>query len=146
VASIPSSKIGVKRAHNFGAGPGTLPVSVLEKIRDELLDYRGTGMSVMEMSHRSPEFEEINSRAEQLLRRLMAIPEEYAVIFLQGGGSMQFTMMPLNLYVDGKPVDVLHTGMWTAKAIAELEEKRAISNCGFERASRNSPASARKRN
>lgn len=122
MVSISSSKIGVKRAHNFGAGPGTLPVSVLEKIRDELLDYHSTGMSVMEMSHRSPEFEEINSRAEQLLRRLMSIPEEYAVIFLQGGGSMQFTMMPLNLYLDGKPVDVLHTGMWTAKAIAELKK------------------------
>jgi phosphoserine aminotransferase len=122
VVSISSSKIGVKRALNFGAGPGALPVTVLEKIRDELLDYRGTGMSVMEMSHRSPEYEEINSRAEQLLRRLMAIPDEYAVIFLQGGGSMQFTMMPLNLYVDGKPVDVLHTGMWTAKAIAELKK------------------------
>src|SRR5215469_523411 len=125
VASISSSspsKVGLKRALNFGAGPGTLPVSVLEKIRDEVLDYGGTGMSVMEMSHRSPEFEEINSRAEQLLRRLMGIPEEYAVIFVQGGGSMQFTMLPLNLYVDGKPVDVLHTGMWTAKAIAELKK------------------------
>src|ERR1700719_5074524 len=79
-------------------------------------------MSVMEMSHRSPEFEEINSRADQLLRRLMSIPEEYAVIFLQGGGSRQFTMLPLNLYLDGKPVDVLHTGMWTGKAIAELKK------------------------
>lgn len=125
MASISSSsplKAGLKRAYNFSGGPATLPLAVLEKVRDELLDYRGTGMSVMEMSHRSPEFEEINSRAEQLLRRLMAIPEEYAVIFLQGGGSMQFTMMPLNLYVDGKPVDVLHTGMWTAKAIAELKK------------------------
>ena len=115
-------KAGLKRAYNFSGGPATLPLAVLEKVRDELLDYRGTGMSVMEMSHRSPEYEEINSRAEQLLRRLMAIPEEYAVIFLQGGGSMQFTMMPLNLHVDGKPVDVLHTGMWTAKAIAELKK------------------------
>ena len=125
MASISSSsplKAGLKRAYNFSGGPATLPLAVLEKVRDELLDYRGTGMSVMEMSHRSPEFEEINSRAEQLLRRLMAIPEEYAVIFLQGGGSMQFTMMPLNLHVDGKPVDVLHTGMWTAKAIAELKK------------------------
>jgi phosphoserine aminotransferase len=125
LASISSSsplKAGLKRAYNFSGGPATLPLAVLEKVRDELLDYRGTGMSVMEMSHRSPEYEEINSRAEQLLRRLMAIPEEYAVLFLQGGGSMQFTMMPLNLHVDGKPVDVLHTGMWTAKAIAELKK------------------------
>jgi phosphoserine aminotransferase len=125
LASISSSsplKAGLKRAYNFSGGPATLPLAVLEKVRDELLDYRGTGMSVMEMSHRSSEYEEINSRAEQLLRRLMAIPEEYAVIFMQGGGSMQFTMMPLNLHVDGKPVDVLHTGMWTAKAIAELKK------------------------
>jgi phosphoserine aminotransferase len=117
-----ASNAGLKRAFNFGGGPATLPLPVLERVREELLDYRGTGMSVMEMSHRSPEFEEINSRAEQLLRRLMSIPEEYAVIFLQGGGSMQFTMVPLNLYLDGKPVDVLHTGMWTAKAIAELKK------------------------
>lgn len=122
ISSSSPSKTGLKRAFNFSGGPATLPLSVLEKVRDELLDYRGTGMSVMEMSHRSPEYEEINSRAEQLLRRLMAIPEEYAVISLQGGGSMQFTMMPLNLYLDGKPVDVLHTGMWTAKAIAELKK------------------------
>jgi phosphoserine aminotransferase len=95
---------------------------VLERIREELFDYRGTGMSVMELTHRSAEFEEILSRAEQNLRRLMEIPEEYAVIFLQGGGSLQFTMVPMNLYISGKPVDVLHTGMWTAKAIAELEK------------------------
>jgi phosphoserine aminotransferase len=76
----------------------------------------------MELTHRSAEFEEILSRAEQNLRRLMEIPEEYAVIFLQGGGSLQFTMVPMNLYISGKPVDVLHTGMWTAKAIAELEK------------------------
>jgi phosphoserine aminotransferase len=122
ISSSSTSQAGLKRAYNFSGGPATLPLSVLEKVRDELLDYRGTGMSVMEMSHRSPEFEEINSRAEQLLRRLMAIPEEYAVIFQQGGGSMQFTMMPLNLHLYQKPVDVLHTGMWTAKAIAELKK------------------------
>jgi phosphoserine aminotransferase len=112
----------LKRALNFSGGPATLPLCVLEKVQDELLDYRGTGMSVMEMSHRSPEFEEINARAEALLRRLLAIPEEYAVIFLQGGGSMQFTMLPMNFYLPGKPVDVLHTGMWTAKAITELKK------------------------
>ena len=76
----------------------------------------------MEMSHRSPEFEEINSGVEARLRKLLAIPNEYAVIFVQGGGSMQFTMVPMNLYLPGKPVDVLHTGTWTAKAIAELKK------------------------
>jgi phosphoserine aminotransferase len=110
------------RAFNFNAGPAALPLPVLERVREELLDYRGTGMSVMEMSHRSGEFEEIMARAEQNLRRLMAIPEEYAVIFLQGGGSMQFSMIPANLCVAGKPVDVLHTGAWTSKAIGELKK------------------------
>lgn len=113
---------GTNRVLNFTAGPSTLPLSVLERIREELLDYRCTGMSVMEMSHRSPEFEEILVKAEEGLRRVLAIPHEYAVIFLQGGGSAQFMMTPMNLYLPGKPVDVLHTGLWTAKAIAELKK------------------------
>ena len=112
----------LKRAINFNAGPAALPLSVLERIREELLDYRGTGMSVMEMSHRSPEFEAINSAAEQNLRKLLAIPEDYAVIFVQGGGSMQFSSVPQNLALPGKPIDVLHTGAWTAKAIGELKK------------------------
>ena len=111
-----------KRAFNFNAGPAALPLPVLERIREELLDYRGTGMSVMELSHRSAEFEAINAAAEQNLRKLLEIPEEYAVLFVQGGGSMQFTMVPMNLCLPGKPVDVLHTGAWTAKAIGELKK------------------------
>jgi phosphoserine aminotransferase len=111
-----------KRAFNFNAGPGALPLPVLERIREELLDWRGSGMSVMEMSHRSPEFESIIAAAEQKLRSLLGISDDYAVIFLQGGGSMQFTMAPMNLCLPGKPVDVLHTGMWTAKAIGELKK------------------------
>jgi phosphoserine aminotransferase len=110
------------RVHNFNAGPGALPLPVLERIREELLDWRGSGMSVMEMSHRSPEYESINAAAEQKLRSLLAIPDDYAVIFLQGGGSLQFTMAPMNLCLPGKPVDVLHTGAWTAKAIGELKK------------------------
>jgi len=111
-----------KRALNFNAGPGALPLSVLERIREELLDWRGTGMSVMEMSHRSLEFESINAAAEAGLRKHLAIPDDYAVVFLQGGGSMQFTMAPMNLCLPGRPVDVLHTGTWTAKAIGELKK------------------------
>jgi phosphoserine aminotransferase len=122
VSSSIASVQGSKRVANFNAGPGALPLPVLERIREELLDWRGSGMSVMEMSHRSPEFESINADAEARLRRLLAIPEEYAVIFLQGGGSMQFTMAPMNLCLPGKPVDVLHTGTWTAKAIGELKK------------------------
>lgn len=112
----------VKRAFNFNAGPAALPLSVLEQIREELLDYGGTGMSVMEMSHRSAEFEAINSKTEANLRRLMAIPDDYAVLFLQGGGSLQFAMVPMNFYAPGKPVDLLHTGAWTAKAMEELKK------------------------
>ena len=111
-----------KRVSNFNAGPGALPLPVLERIREELLDWHGSGMSVMEMSHRSPEFENIIAAAEQKLRGLLGISDDYAVIFLQGGGSMQFTMAPMNLCLPGKPVDVLHTGMWTAKAIGELKK------------------------
>jgi phosphoserine aminotransferase len=114
-----------KRAFNFNAGPGSLPVPVLDRIREELLDYAGTGMSVMEMSHRSAEFEAINDRVEQSLRRHLSVPGEYAVLFLQGGGSLQFAMVPMNLYVPGKPVDVLHTGLWTSKAIGELNRVAA---------------------
>jgi phosphoserine aminotransferase len=111
-----------KRVFNFNAGPAALPLPVLERIREELLDWRGSRMSVMEMSHRSPEFESINADAEARLRRLLAIPEDYGVIFVQGGGSMQFTMAPMNLCLPNKPVDVLHTGTWTAKALGELKK------------------------
>jgi phosphoserine aminotransferase len=111
-----------KRAYNFNAGPAALPLPVLERIREELFDWHGTGMSVMEMSHRSPEFEGINAAAEAGLRKHLSIPDDYAVLFLQGGGSMQFTMVPMNLCLPGKPVDLLHTGAWTAKALGELKK------------------------
>jgi phosphoserine aminotransferase len=120
--SSPSPARNTKRVFNFNPGPAALPLPVLERIQEELLDYRGSGMSVMEMSHRSAVYEEIQSRAEQTLRRLLSIPEEYAVLFLQGGGSLQFTMVPMNLCLPGKPVDVLHTGAWTKKAIEELKK------------------------
>jgi phosphoserine aminotransferase len=90
-------------------------------MRDELLDYAGTGMSVMEHSHRSPTFEAVNEKAEKGLRRALSIPDDYSVAFLQGGGSLQFAAVPMNLYIPGKPVDVLHTGSWTSKAIEELK-------------------------
>ena len=122
MSSTTASIAPTKRAFNFNAGPGALPLPVLERIREELLDWRGCGMSVMEMSHRSPEFESINAATEQKLRSLLAIPDDYAVLFLQGGGSLQFTMAPMNLCLPGKPVDVLHTGTWTAKAIGEFKK------------------------
>jgi phosphoserine aminotransferase len=121
VSSLVSAP-GFKRVYNFNAGPGALPLAVLERIREELLDWGGSGMSVMEMSHRSPEFESINAAAEAGLRKHLAIPDDYAVIFVQGGGSMQFTMAPMNLCLPNKPVDLLHTGTWTAKALGELKK------------------------
>jgi phosphoserine aminotransferase len=122
VSTFRASQRAFKRVHNFNAGPGALPLPVLERIREELLDWRGSGMSVMEMSHRSPEFESINAAAEAGLRKHLAIPDDYAVLFLQGGGSMQFTMAPMNLCLPGKPVDLIHTGAWTAKALGELKK------------------------
>jgi len=122
VSTTTASAQTTKRIFNFNAGPAALPLPVLERIREELLDLRGSGMSVMEMSHRSPEYESINAEAEQKLRSLLAIPDDYAVIFVQGGGSLQFSMVPMNLCLPGKPVDVLHTGAWTAKAISELKK------------------------
>jgi phosphoserine aminotransferase len=122
VSTTTISPRAAKRAYNFNAGPAALPLSVLERIREELLDWHGTGMSVMEMSHRSPEFEGIATRAEEGLRKHLAIPADYGVLFLQGGGSMQFTMAPMNLALAGKPVDLINTGMWTAKALGELKK------------------------
>jgi phosphoserine aminotransferase len=113
---------GVRRVHNFNAGPAALPLPVLERIREELLDWRGRGMSVMEMSHRARDVEEIIMRAEQGLRDHLGIGQDYAVSFVQGGGSLQFTMVPMNLCLPGKPVDVLHTGTWTGKALSELKK------------------------
>ena len=104
--------------YNFSAGPATLPNAVLETARDEMLDYQGSGMSVLEMSHRSPEFDKIIKDAEKTLRELMAIPDNYKVLFLQGGASLQFTMVPLNL-AQGKKAYYLVAGSWGKKAYTE---------------------------
>ena len=86
----------VKRAHNFNAGPSVLPLAVLEQAQGELLDFKGTGMSVMEISHRSKEFEAVIGEAEHDLRELLGIPANYKVLFLQGGATLQFAMIPMN--------------------------------------------------
>src|SRR6201988_4597545 len=122
VSTTAATERGVKRVHNFNAGPAALPLPVLERIKEELLDWRGSGMSVMEMSHRSPEFESINAAAEAGLRGHLAVPDDYAIIFVQGGGSMQFTMAPINLCLPNKPVDLIHAGTWTAKALGKLKK------------------------
>ncbi len=109
------------RVYNFSAGPATLPVEALEKAQKDLVDYKGTGLSVMEMSHRSPEYQEIFNGAMDNLRKLMNIPPNYQILFLQGGASSQFAMVPLNLFSSGKKADYVNTGVWSKKAIAEAK-------------------------
>lgn len=107
------------RVYNFSPGPSMLPESVLNRAAQEMLDYKGSGQSVMEMSHRSHWFEEIIQEAEALLRELMGIPDSYAVLFLQGGASLQFSMVPLNLLPEGGMAEYVETGHWAAKAAEE---------------------------
>ncbi|HBM27787.1 MAG TPA: 3-phosphoserine/phosphohydroxythreonine transaminase, partial [Halomonas sp.] len=109
------------RHYNFCAGPAALPSAVLERARDELLDYQGRGLSVMEMSHRSDEFVAIAERAEADLRELLAIPSDYRVLFLQGGASMQFSMLPMNLLGQGGSANFIQTGIWGKKALSEAK-------------------------
>jgi phosphoserine aminotransferase len=109
------------RVFNFSAGPAVLPEPVLKKAAAEMLDCNGSGMSVMEMSHRSKDFEAIIGGAESGLRKLMNIPEKYKVLFLQGGASSQFAMVPLNLLGAGGKADFINTGTWSKKAISETK-------------------------
>lgn len=107
------------RAHNFSAGPAALPLAVLERAAAEMTDYQGSGMSVMEMSHRSKTFIEVAANAEANARRLLAIPDHYKVLFLQGGATAQFAAVPLNLLPEGGSADYVNTGSWSVKAIKE---------------------------
>ena len=112
----------VKRAHNFNAGPSVLPLPVLEQAQRELLDFKGTGMSVMEISHRSKEFEAVIGEAEQDLRALLSVPANYKVLFLQGGATLQFAMIPMNLRAPGASADYIVTGAWSKAAIKEAKK------------------------
>ena len=107
------------RKYNFSAGPAMLPQEVLEQAQAEMLDWNGSGMSVMEMSHRGKEYMSIAEQAEADLREVMAIPENYKVLFLQGGASQQFSAIPLNLLRGKDSADYVNTGAWSKKAIAE---------------------------
>src|SRR5690606_25762326 len=106
------------RVFNFSAGPAMLPEEVLAQIREDIPDWQG-GMSVMEVSHRGKEFSAVAERAEQDLRDLLAIPADYAVLFAQGGATLQFAMVPLNLAAPGQRVDYVNTGSWSKKALGE---------------------------
>ena len=116
----------MSRVYNFSAGPAVLPEEVLKEAADEMLDYRGTGMSVMEMSHRSKAFETIIQEAEADLRELMDIPDNYKVLFLQGGASQQFAMIPMNL-MKNRVADYIVTGQWAKKAADEAEKYGTVN-------------------
>jgi phosphoserine aminotransferase len=109
------------RVYNFSAGPAVMPQEVLEQAQAELLDWHGSGMSVMEMSHRGKEFLSIAQKAEADLREIMAVPDNYKVLFLQGGASTQFAMIPMNLLNGKTTADYINTGSWSKKAIAEAK-------------------------
>jgi phosphoserine aminotransferase len=118
------------RVYNFSAGPAVLPEAVLKQAANELVDYKDAGMSVMEMSHRSKPFDDIIQTTEALIRELMNIPANYKVLFLQGGASSQFSMIPLNLLKNNKKVDLIHTGTWTKKAMEEIKRYGTLNIIG----------------
>ncbi|MFD1956125.1 3-phosphoserine/phosphohydroxythreonine transaminase [Paenibacillus thailandensis] len=111
----------MKRAYNFNAGPAALPLEVLQQAQEQFVEYEGAGMSIMEMSHRSGLFEQVNNEAQALMRELLSIPDNYRVLFLQGGASQQFAMIPMNLIQEGRPAAYVHTGNWAGKAIKEAK-------------------------
>jgi phosphoserine aminotransferase len=116
-----------ERIYNFSAGPAVLPVPVLEQAQAEMMSLPGVGMSVMEISHRSKAFDEIIGGAEQGMRELMGIPDNYRVLFLQGGASLQFSMIPMNLLPEGGSADYIITGSWGKKALKEAKKEGAIN-------------------
>lgn len=115
------------RIHNFSAGPAAIPLAVLQKAKDEFLNFEGTGMSIMEMSHRSKEFEAVLARAIDGVKQVLGVPDDYAILFIQGGASMQFTMVPMNLALPGKKIDLIQTGAWTQKAHKEAKRHADVN-------------------
>ncbi len=118
------------RIYNFSAGPAVLPAEVLDEARRDLLDWRGSGMSVMEMSHRGREYESIHAEALAALRRLLAVPDGFAVLLLGGGASLQFAMAPMNLLGAGRSADYVITGTWSQKALADARKVAASRGAG----------------
>lgn len=111
----------MSRAYNFNAGPAALPLEVLQRAQEQFVEYEGIGMSIMEISHRSKEYERVNSETQQLLKKLLQIPDGYKVLFMQGGASSQFAMIPMNLLREGTTAAYVDTGSWAKKAIAEAK-------------------------
>jgi phosphoserine aminotransferase len=118
------------RVLNFSAGPSALPEAVLKKAADEMLDWQGTGQSVMEMSHRSKAYESIIKKTEELFRQIMKVPDDYSVLFLQGGASLQFHTIPLNFLTKTKKADYVQTGAWSQKAVEEAQKLGEINIVG----------------
>jgi phosphoserine aminotransferase len=123
------------RVFNFAAGPATLPLEVLQQVSGEMLDWRGSGMSVMEVSHRSKAFISVAQEAENLLRELLNVPSNYKVLFLQGGATGQFSAIPLNLTTPESTVDYINTGAWSKKAISEAKRLTKVNVAADESAS-----------
>lgn len=111
----------MKRVHNFSAGPAALPLEVLEKAQEELTDYRGTGTSIMEKSHRGKEYTEVDQQAKERLTRILGLGNEFHIMFLQGGATAQFMQVPLNFLADDETADYINTGVWSQKAIKEAK-------------------------
>ena len=109
------------RIHNFNPGPAALPLQVLEQVREEFTDFKGSGMSITEVSHRSAAFEEVLNDAVARIKRLLKVPDNYKILFLQGGASTQFCMVPMNLVPSGSSADYVNTGSWSKKAIKEAQ-------------------------
>ncbi|MFP8965141.1 3-phosphoserine/phosphohydroxythreonine transaminase [Pokkaliibacter sp. CJK22405] len=122
------------RAYNFCAGPAALPEAVLQQAQEEMLDWHGKGLSVMEMSHRSDEFVGIAEQATQDLRDLLSVPAEYEILFLQGGANLQFSSVPMNLLGTSTKADYIDTGVWSAKAIKEASRYASINVAGSTKA------------
>ncbi|OGV74503.1 MAG: phosphoserine transaminase [Lentisphaerae bacterium RIFOXYA12_FULL_60_10] len=125
----------MSRVYNFCAGPAVLPVEVLEQARDQMLDFQGTGMSIMESSHRGKAYEAMHNEAIANIKTLMGLNDDYAVLFLQGGASMQFAMVPMNLLGAGQTADYTNSGEWASKAIKEAKKIGAVNvvaDCGKE--------------
>lgn len=134
----------ISRVFNFGAGPAALPLPVLEEMQRDLLALPGVGISILEISHRSPAFESILAQAEADMRALSGIPANYRVLFLQGGASLQFSMVPMNLLSSGSTADYLDSGSWASKAIDEARKVGAVNVAGSTKAEKYSriPAQA----
>jgi phosphoserine aminotransferase len=109
------------RVHNFCAGPCTLPVSVLEEVREELIDFHGSGMSVVEMSHRSAEYEDVHDETLELFRECYAVPEDRSILFLQGGATLQFAIVPMNLLAEGQSAGYVRSGTWGRGALKDAQ-------------------------